>query len=194
MRSFVGIATSWPETGNSRNHERACSDENSSRAWVHSSKFQNKGKIPYMVRQHFEGAPPTQTEIYIFRVPESGASPLPAVPWQPLPLDQKRKVRGVDLWWGCDLSQASWVTLTASAFLGLGHRKLLSFISLVPTLIDMMLSFSHPVKENRYKFMASSLLIGDVIKAPAPPKERWALLITLSVWKDSFLLLSCSLT
>lgn len=51
-----------------------------------------------MVRQHFEGAPPTQTEIYIFRVPESGASPLLAVPWQPLPLDQKRKVRGVDLW------------------------------------------------------------------------------------------------
>ena len=38
-----------------------------------------------MVRQSFEGAPPTQTEIYIFRVPESGASPLPAVPWQPPP-------------------------------------------------------------------------------------------------------------
>lgn len=68
MRSFVGIAASWPETGNSRNDEKACSDENSSRAWFHSSKFQNKGKIPYMVRQHFEGAPPTQTEIYIFRV------------------------------------------------------------------------------------------------------------------------------
>ena len=116
---------------------------------------------------------------------ESGASPLPLVPWQPLPLDQKRKVKGVDLWWGCELSEASWVTLTANASLGLGHRKLLSFISLVPTLIDMMLSFSHPVKENCCKFMASSLLIGDVIKAPAPPKERWALLITVSV--ESFL-------
>lgn len=104
------------------------------------------------------------------------------------------KVSGVDLWWGCCLSWVSWITPTVSAFPRLGHRKLLSFIFLVPTLIDTMLSFSHPVKENRYKFMASSLLIGDVIKALTPPKERWVLLITLSVQKYSFLLHSCSLT
>lgn len=38
-----------------------------------------------MVRQDFQGAPPTQTEIYIFRVPESGASPLPSALAAPPP-------------------------------------------------------------------------------------------------------------
>lgn len=147
-----------------------------------------------MVRQHLEGAPPTQTEIYIFRESPS-LEPVHCLrsPGSPS-LWIRRGFMMESQWCGPLTSWVSWITLTVGAFPRLGHRKLLSFIFLVPTLIDMMLSFSHPVKENRYKFMASSLLIGDVIKAPTPPKERWVLLITLSVQKYPFLLHSCSLT